>query len=214
MGATAFCTEPPPEVRNPLRIYFGTALARALAYNLGPVPTSARRGPRGRRAMPQHMVRFEDDDEDGRPVRPRRKRGPRAQTGDVEMIRPSQQQLGPAGRQAGADLGSGRIASKGTARVLLERERMRRERAFKEHQEQIRLMSKPRTKEQKAKRAKEAKKEERSIFNPIRCIIYFCTNPVARFWLVCNICFVFGLSAFSVVYLIVIFPFMRGLFNY
>ena len=125
-----------------------------------------------------------------------------------------QQQLGPAGRQAGADLGSGRIASKGTARVLLERERMRRERAFKEHQEQIRLMSKPRTKEQKAKRAKEAKKEERSIFNPIRCIIYFCTNPVARFWLVCNIVFVAALTVISVVYLLLIFPMMRGLFNY
>ena len=134
--------------------------------------------------MPQHMVRFEDDDEDGRPVRPRRKRGPRAQTGDIEMIRPSQQQLGPAGRQAGADLGSGRIASKGTARVLLERERMRRERAFKEHQEQIRLMSKPRTKEQKAKRAKEAKKaaweagadaRALKVSESISISLFFCT---------------------------------------
>ena len=64
------------------------------------------------------------------------------------------------------------------------------------------------------KAAREAKKRERSRFNPIRCIIFFCTNPVARFWLVCNICFVFGLTTFSIIYLVMIFPMMRGLFNY
>ena len=67
---------------------------------------------------------------------------------------------------------------------------------------------------QKVQRAKEAKKEQRSLLNPVRCIIYFATNPVARFWLVCNIVFVAALTVISVIYLLVIFPMMRGLFNY
>ena len=81
-------------------------------------------------------------------------------------------------------------------------------------QAEIKRMSKPRTKEQKVQRAKEAKKEQRSLLNPVRCIIYFATNPVARFWLVCNIVFVAALTVISVIYLLVIFPMMRGLFNY
>ena len=53
-----------------------------------------------------------------------------------------------------------------------------------------------------------------SSLGPVRCIVYFATNPVARFWLVCNIVFVGALSIISVVYLLLIFPIMRGLFDY
>ena len=98
--------------------------------------------------------------------------------------------------------------------MQLERERLNREKAHRKQQEQIKVMSKPFTKEQKAERRKEARKWERSILNPMRCIIYFCTNPVARFWLVCNFCFMASLTVLSIVYLVVFFPMMRGLFNY
>ena len=35
------------------------------------------------------------------------------------------------------------------------------------------------------------------MFNPVRCVVFFCTDPVARFWLVCNLVFVAALTARS-----------------
>ena len=173
------------------------------------------------------MRRFEDeaDEEERKPLSPPKDKprrpgfGRRAHIGDieVEMLHPMDMQLRAPQAAAKAkpkELGRGRIASKGTARMQLERARMTRDAEHLAKQAEIKIMSKPRTKAQKAQRAKDAKKEERAFLNPVRCIVYFATNPVARFWLVCNIVFVGALTVISVVYLLLIFPIMRGLFDY
>ena len=169
------------------------------------------------------MRRFEDEEEERKPLSPPKKDKPRrpgfgrAHVGDIEMLHPMDMQLRAPQAAAKAkpkELGRGRIASKGTARMQLERARMTRDAEHLAKQAEIKIMSKPRTKAQKAQRAKDAKKEERAFLNPVRCIVYFATNPVARFWLVCNIVFVGALSIISVVYLLLIFPIMRGLYDY
>ena len=175
------------------------------------------------------MRRFEDeaDEEERKPLSPPKDKprrpgfGRRAHIGDIEieMLHPMDVQLRApkaAEREKPREhrRPGGRIASKGTARMQLERARMLRDAEHLAKQAEIKRMSKPRTKEQKVQRAKEAKKEQRSLLNPVRCIIYFATNPVARFWLVCNIVFVAALTVISVIYLLFIFPMMRGLFNY
>ena len=111
------------------------------------------------------MRRFEDEEEERRPlsppkhVKPRRTTGfgtgmyeGRAMVGDVEMLHPIDVQL--RAPQAGAkakpkELGRGRVASKGTARMQLERARMTRDAEHLAKQKEIAIMSKPRTKEQK-----------------------------------------------------------------
>ena len=98
--------------------------------------------------------------------------------------------------------------------MRLERERINIQKKAKQQRELIHKLSKPHTQEEKRVAAKAAKKRERSRLNPIRCIIYFCTDPVARFWLLCNVCFVIALTTISMIYLMFIFPLMRGLFKY
>ena len=68
------------------------------------------------------------------------------------LLRPQHCQVGHPSKAKPTELGHGRIASKGTARMQLERARMTRDAEHREKQAQIRLMSLPRTKEQKVQR--------------------------------------------------------------
>ena len=146
--------------------------------------------------------------------------GLRAQTGDIEMaeqipapratagIRTStQQQLRPPNLH-------GRYASGATARMQLERDKKEQIKAGKKRAAEVKRLSKPFTPEDKRKRRKEMRKYTRSKYHPISCIIFVCTDPVVRFWLLCNMVFVVGLTTVSILYLLFIFPSMRGLFNY
>ena len=146
----------------------------------------------------------------------------RAQTGDIEMagqtaslappratagIRSSTQQLRPPNLH-------GRYASGATARMQMERDKKEQIKVGKKRAEEVKRLSKPFAQTDKRKRRKEMRKYQRSRFHPISCIIFVCTDPVVRFWLLCNIVFVVGLTTVSILYLLFIFPTMRGLFNY
>lgn len=151
--------------------------------------------------------------------------GLRAQTGDIELaeraplsnptppraaagIRTStQQELRPPNLH-------GRYASGATARMQLERDKKEQIKAGKKRATEVKRLSKPFTPADKRKRRKEMRKYERSKYHPISCIIFVCTDPVVRFWLLCNIVFVVGLTTVSILYLLFIFPTMRTLFNY
>ena len=65
-----------------------------------------------------------------------------------------------------------------------------------------------------AKDRRRRKVSRLSGYDPISLVYRFFSDPVLRFWFGCNFCFAASLYAGTVLFMIVIYPSIRGLFMY